>query len=111
MWRWIGAACCVAIVAGGIRAQDTPSPPAAGAPAPAPTAWTVEMLLPAVQSITGGRSWLEGGRTFEKAGCGICHALGTYWQGNGMAPDLTAVGSKYHPGLHPAVHPRAVGDD
>jgi putative heme-binding domain-containing protein len=37
---------------------------------------------------------LKGGQVFEQAGCGLCHALGTYWEGNGMAPDLTGVASK-----------------
>lgn len=57
--------------------------------------WTMEQLLPAVTDLGKGRDWLQGGRVFEQAGCGICHAFSTYWQGNGLAPDLTAIGSKY----------------
>jgi putative heme-binding domain-containing protein len=59
------------------------------------TAWTMEQLLPAVAEIKSGRDWKQGGQTFQQAGCGICHSFSTYWQGNGLAPDLTAVGSKF----------------
>jgi putative heme-binding domain-containing protein len=56
--------------------------------------WTMAELLPAVVDLGAGRDWLKGGQVFEQAGCGLCHALGTYWEGNGMAPDLTGVASK-----------------
>lgn len=51
-------------------------------------------LLPAVSELGAGRDWMSGGRVFEQAGCGLCHAMNTYWGGNGLAPDLTGVGSK-----------------
>ena len=57
--------------------------------------WTVEELLPAIVDFGTGRSWMRGGQVFQQAGCGICHAFSTYWEGNGMAPDLTAVASKF----------------
>lgn len=56
--------------------------------------WTMEELLPAMTDLGRGRSWLQGGQVFEQAGCGICHAMSTYWEGNGLAPDLTAVALK-----------------
>lgn len=56
--------------------------------------WAMADLLPAVGDLGTGRDWLKGGQVFEQAGCGLCHALGTYWEGNGMAPDLTGVASK-----------------
>jgi putative heme-binding domain-containing protein len=52
-------------------------------------------LLPAVVDLGRGRDWLQGGRVFQQAGCGICHSFSTFWQGNGLAPDLTPVASKY----------------
>ena len=55
----------------------------------------MEDLLPAVADFGKGRDWMQGGRTFEQAGCGICHSFSTYWEGNGLAPDLTPVASKY----------------
>jgi putative heme-binding domain-containing protein len=68
------------------------APPASGAAKPG---WTMEQLLPAVAEIKSGRNWKQGGQAFQQAGCGICHSFSTYWQGNGLAPDLTAVGSKF----------------
>lgn len=53
----------------------------------------MDELLPAVTDL-GERDWLSGGRVFEEAGCGICHAMSTYWEGSGLAPDLTGVASK-----------------
>jgi putative heme-binding domain-containing protein len=38
---------------------------------------------------------MEGGRVFQQAGCGVCHSFSKYWEGNGLAPDLTPVASKY----------------
>lgn len=54
----------------------------------------MDELLPAMADLGSGRDWMQGGRVFEQAGCGICHAMSTYWGGNGLAPDLTAVSSK-----------------
>lgn len=76
------------------RAEPVPGDRAASEAA-APRHWTVQDLLPAVERIGPGRDWMQGGRLFEQAGCGLCHAMSTYWEGNGLAPDLTAVGSKY----------------
>ncbi|ODS52868.1 MAG: hypothetical protein ABS36_15475 [Acidobacteria bacterium SCN 69-37] len=67
--------------------------PAPGAQVP-DRPWTMEELLPAMADLESGRNWMQGGRVFEQAGCGICHAMSTYWGGNGLAPDLTAVASK-----------------
>lgn len=56
--------------------------------------WTMAELLPAMDDLGSGRDWMKGGQVFEQAGCGLCHAMSTYWQGNGLAPDLTGVASK-----------------
>jgi putative heme-binding domain-containing protein len=56
--------------------------------------WTLAELLPAMADLGPGRDWMKGGQVFEQAGCGLCHAMSTYWQGNGLAPDLTGVASK-----------------
>jgi putative heme-binding domain-containing protein len=56
--------------------------------------WTMAELLPAMADLGTGRDWMKGGQAFEQAGCGICHAMNTYWGGNGLAPDLTGVASK-----------------
>ncbi len=85
------------------KSEPAASPPAAAAPAPStgsgPSAfnreWTMADLLPAVENLGTGRDFRQGGRTFRDAGCGICHAFSTYFQGGGLAPDLTGVGSKY----------------
>lgn len=74
-----------------VAAQSPAPPPAAPAPA---HQWTMAELLPAMSELGAGRSWMQGGQVFEQAGCGICHAMSTYWEGNGLAPDLTAVASK-----------------
>lgn len=71
----------------GGRAEQSPAPAA-------PRVWTMDDMLPALSDLGKGRDWMQGGRVFQDAGCGICHALGTYWEGNGLAPDLTAVASK-----------------
>ena len=52
-------------------------------------------LLPAVADLGTGRDWAKGRAVFKEASCGGCHALGSEWEGSGLAPDLTAVGSKY----------------
>lgn len=56
--------------------------------------WTLAELLPAMADLGAGRDWMKGGQVFEQAGCGLCHAMSTYWEGNGLAPDLTGVASK-----------------
>jgi putative heme-binding domain-containing protein len=56
--------------------------------------WTMDELLPVMADLGSGRDWLKGGQVFEQAGCGLCHAMSTYWGGNGLAPDLTGVASK-----------------
>jgi putative heme-binding domain-containing protein len=79
-----------ALAAGQERAADPkPAEPAFN------HAWTVDELLPVVADLGTGRNWAAGGRVFQAAGCGICHSFSKYWEGNGLAPDLTPVGSKY----------------
>jgi putative heme-binding domain-containing protein len=52
-------------------------------------------LLPVVKDLGTGRSWAQGRELFRKTGCGVCHAFGSESEGTGLAPDLTAVGSKF----------------
>ncbi len=75
-------------------AAQSGSPASSTPQAPAERQWTMDELLPAMADLGAGRDWMQGGRVFEQAGCGICHAMSTYWGGNGLAPDLTAVSSK-----------------
>lgn len=63
-------------------------------PADAPS-WTMDDLLPVVADLGAPRDWMQGGRVFQEAGCGLCHAFSTYWPGNGLAPDLTGVATTY----------------
>jgi putative heme-binding domain-containing protein len=58
-------------------------------------AWTMADLLPAVKDLGTGRDWNQGREMFRKTGCGVCHAFGSESEGTGLAPDLTAVGSKF----------------
>ena len=57
--------------------------------------WTVEQLLPSVKDLGAGRNWEQGRELFRKTGCGSCHAFGSESEGTGLAPDLTAVASKF----------------
>jgi putative heme-binding domain-containing protein len=86
----VSAVVCLLFISA-VAAQSPAPPPAAPAPA---HQWTMAELLPAMSELGTGRSWMQGGQVFEQAGCGICHAMSTYWEGNGLAPDLTAVASK-----------------
>ncbi len=76
-------------------------PPAPAAPKATPAAepfyreWKMDDLLADVEDLGTGRDFKQGGRTFQNAGCGLCHAFSTYFQGSGFAPDLTGVGSKF----------------
>lgn len=76
------------------RVQAGQAPTATASP-PVEHPWTMDELLPAVADLGTGRDWMTGGRVFQQAGCGICHSFSTYWQGNGLAPDLTGVATKY----------------
>jgi putative heme-binding domain-containing protein len=58
-------------------------------------AWTMDDLLPAVIDLGTGHDWAQGRALFKRVACGVCHAFGSESEGNGLAPDLTAVGSKY----------------
>lgn len=57
--------------------------------------WKMEELLPVIANLGSGRDFEQGKKVFDEAMCGKCHALGRISQGNGLAPDLTGVGSKY----------------
>ena len=81
-------------------AQKPPTGTAPGASAPAPAQkfyknWTMDDLLPAVMNLGAGHDWAQGRELFKRAACGGCHAFGSEWEGTGLAPDLTAVGSRY----------------
>ena len=56
--------------------------------------WTMEDLLPSVADLGSGHDWNQGRDLFRRAACGVCHAFGNESEGTGLAPDLTAVGSK-----------------
>ncbi len=91
------AAAWMATAGGAMPAGQEPSPGAEehSLDKPASRQWTLQELLPAVEQLGPGRDWMAGGRLFEQAGCGLCHAMSTYWEGNGLAPDLTSVGSRF----------------
>jgi putative heme-binding domain-containing protein len=57
--------------------------------------WKMEDLLPSVKDLGPGHDWNQGRDLFRKTGCGVCHAFGSESEGTGLAPDLTAVASKY----------------
>lgn len=57
--------------------------------------WKVEDLLPAVKDLGSGHDFTQGRDLFRKTGCGVCHAFGSESEGSGLAPDLTAVASKF----------------
>ena len=57
--------------------------------------WKMDDLLPSVKDLGTGHDWNKGREQFRKTGCGVCHAFGSESEGTGLAPDLTAVASKY----------------
>ena len=57
--------------------------------------WKMDDLLPSVKDLGLGHDWNQGRELFRKTGCGVCHAFGSESEGAGLAPDLTAVASKY----------------
>ncbi len=80
-------------------APAEPAQPAAAAPAEPPVpfskAWTMEDLLPFIDNLGPDRNYRNGGRVFNAASCGACHSFSTFWEGSGLAPDLTPVGTKF----------------
>ena len=58
-------------------------------------AWTMDELLPAIADLGTGHDWNQGRELFKKAACGACHAFASESEGAGLAPDLTAVASKF----------------
>jgi len=52
-------------------------------------------LLPAIADLGSGHDWARGRELFRRAGCGVCHAMGTESEGTGLAPDLTGVASTF----------------
>jgi putative heme-binding domain-containing protein len=57
--------------------------------------WKMDDLLPSVKDLGAGRDFTQGRELFRKTACGVCHAFGSESEGTGLAPDLTAVASKY----------------
>ena len=57
--------------------------------------WKMDDLLPSVTELGAGRDFIQGRDMFRKTACGVCHAFGSESEGTGLAPDLTAVSSKY----------------
>jgi putative heme-binding domain-containing protein len=55
--------------------------------------WTVEALLPALDEVSGGRSFARGRQAFTDAQCLACHRFGNL--GGSVGPDLTAVASRF----------------
>jgi putative heme-binding domain-containing protein len=77
-----------------------PAKPAPAADKPADAApffkeWKMEDLLPAIADLGKDRNYRNGGRVFQQAACGACHSFSTFWEGSGLAPDLTAVATKF----------------
>ena len=58
-------------------------------------AWTMDELLPSIADLGTGHDWNQGRELFKKAACGACHAFASESEGAGLAPDLTAVASKF----------------
>jgi putative heme-binding domain-containing protein len=79
--------------AAGTTAAPTSEKPAE--PAPFFKEWTMEDLLPAIADLGKDRNYRNGGRVFQAAACGACHSFSTFWEGSGLAPDLTPVASKF----------------
>jgi putative heme-binding domain-containing protein len=79
------------------RATAAPAAaPAAESPAqPFSKAWTMEDLLPVIADLGPDRNYRNGGRVFQQASCGVCHSFSTFWEGSGLAPDLTPVATKF----------------
>jgi putative heme-binding domain-containing protein len=90
--RTVVAAAVLFVGTSGIRAAQPIAQPAAQQ---FNKAWTMDDLLPAVVDLGTGHDWAQGRALFKKVACGACHAFGSESEGNGLAPDLTAVGSKY----------------
>ena len=84
----IAAAIALFAVTFAVRAAQTPAEPFN-------KDWKMDDLLPAIADLGTGRDWNKGRDLFKQAACGICHAFGTDSEGTGLAPDLTAVGSKF----------------
>jgi putative heme-binding domain-containing protein len=57
--------------------------------------WKAADLLPDLVDLGTGHDWDRGRDVFKKAACGVCHAFASESEGSGLAPDLTAVASKY----------------
>jgi putative heme-binding domain-containing protein len=77
-------------------ATPVPATPAATEPAaPFSKSWTMDDLLPFIDDLGPDRNYRNGGRVFNTASCGVCHSFSTFWEGSGLAPDLTPVGTKF----------------
>lgn len=83
-------------------APATPGAPKEAAPAAAESpavpfskAWTMDDLLPVIADLGPDRNYRNGGRVFQQASCGVCHSFSTFWEGSGLAPDLTPVATKF----------------
>ena len=77
-------------------AQPAPaSPDKPAEPAPFYKEWNMDDLLPAIADLGKDRNYRNGGRVFQQAACGTCHSFSTFWEGSGLAPDLTPVASKF----------------
>jgi putative heme-binding domain-containing protein len=71
---------------------------AAQAPPPATKfykEWKMDDLVASVKDLGSGHDWAKGRELFRQTACGVCHAFGSESEGIGLAPDLTAVASKY----------------
>jgi len=88
---WIAIASSLA----GASLQERGAPKGTDAPPAVQRVWTVKELLPSVADLGTGHDWAQGRELFRKAGCGLCHALGSESEGTGLAPDLTGVASTF----------------
>jgi putative heme-binding domain-containing protein len=79
--------------------SEAPKPAAPSPDKPAEAAfykeWKMEDLLPAIADLGKDRNYRNGGRVFQQAACGACHSFSTFWEGSGLAPDLTPVATKF----------------
>jgi putative heme-binding domain-containing protein len=78
-----------------VKAPATPEAAKPAEPAPFFKEWKMDDLLPIIADLGKDRNYRNGGRVFQQAACGACHAFSTFWEGGGLAPDLTSVGTKF----------------
>jgi putative heme-binding domain-containing protein len=91
---------------------EHPSPRAALSARPFVRQWTIDELLPKVQSgLKGGRNFERGRQLYSLVACSACHRFGN--EGGSVGPDLTGVAGRFslHDLLESIVEPSKVISD